>query len=62
MVAVIDWNKEPTVAECVDKLLDAIRRRDRAMTEIAYWQRKLREARDNGKEGSGGTREERTNN
>jgi len=54
MAALIDWNKEPTAAECVDSLLDAERKKVQAETEITYWRRKLREAREKEKEGYGG--------
>lgn len=42
----IDWNAEPTLQECVDNLLDAMKRKDVAVAEIAYWGRKLRIIRE----------------
>ena len=54
MVAEINWNQEPTAAECADNLLDAIQRRDRANKEAVYWARKLRDAREREKEDKNG--------
>ena len=41
----IDWNQEPTVAECTDQLLDAMKRNSMSKRDMEYWERKLREAR-----------------
>lgn len=43
----IDWNQEPTVAECTDQLLDAMRRNSISKRDMEYWERKLREALGN---------------
>jgi len=43
-MAIIDWNKKYELAESAENLLEAIKRRDIAEREIAYWTRKMRES------------------
>jgi len=43
-MAVIDWNKRYELTESAENLLGAIKRRNIAEREIAYWTRKMREA------------------